>query len=588
MSEKVEITKSKLDDLADAIAQRADVSTCMTISGMQSAVSTMYNSGEYNEMRNGLLFKTYSDSINMPSASSVIPYMFYGFSKIQSISFPDAVSVGSYAFYGCKSLSDVNLDSAIEIGSYAFKECSKLSHISLGSATKIGSGAFEGLTKLTLSNSTISYAGDSAFYGCKSIGSEAFLHNGALKSFGNYAFANCSALTSIVVDGALQANGAFQYCESLESVSFGSTTMTREGETWTFYTSRIYSSTFQNCYNLSSLSLGVDSLGSDVKIRYVGEYAFYWCTRLDFGNLLGELRYAGDYAFESTGVASVDFASDLSYIGRRAFVGCSSLSRIGMSSHQYSVQIGQQAFDGCSAMTEASFPDCITDVGAYAFRSCFNLSSINLTGCKTIGSSAFFSCKKLEGEISIPLCSEIGGYAFGGCSKITAAYMPQITYLAPGTFSGCQLLSEVHFSNVSYVGRSAFTGCWGLKELSFPYGQPCSLYSWAFAYCTSMSRVILPSIYNIQSSTFTGCTNLMSVYLLYRSTSLVLLSSSNAFSETKIKSQGTIYVPSSMYSSYLTAPQWSYFASRFVSMTDTEIDEFLGIDVEVPAEGVSF
>ena len=578
MSEKVEITKSKLDVLANAIALRADVSTCMTISGMQSAVSTMYNSGEYNGIRDGLLFKTYSGSINMPSVSSVIPYMFYGFSNIQSISFPDAVSVGSYAFYGCKSLSDVNLDSATEIDNYAFKGCSKLSHISLGSATKIGSGAFEGLTKLTLSNSTISYAGERAFYGCKSIGSEAFLHNGALKSFGNYAFANCQSLTSIVVDGALLAEGAFQSCEYLKSASFGSTTRTQEGETWTVYTSRIYSSTFQDCYDLSSLSLGVDSLGSDVKIRHVGEFAFYGCHSLDFGNLLGELEHVGNYAFEGTGVSSVDFGSYLSYIGGRAFFGCASLSRIGMSSYLYSVQIGQQAFDRCTAMTEASFPDCIKEVDAYAFRSCYYLSSINLAGCKKIATSAFHSCMRLEGQISIPLCSEIGSQAFRGCSKITAAYMPGITYLTAGVFSGCQSLSEVYIPNVSFVSYAAFNGCSGLKELSFPYGQRCSLYSWAFAACTGFSRVVLPSIYNIQSMAFNACTNLTSVYLLYRSTSLVLLSSSNAFSGTKIKSQGTIYVPSSMYSSYLTAPQWSYFASRIVSMTNEEIDEFLNID----------
>ena len=78
----------------------------------------------------------------------------------------------------------------------------------------------------------------------------------------------------------------------------------------------------------------------------------------------------------------------------------------------------------------------------------------------------------------------------------------------------------------------------------------------------------------ISANAFLRCRSLLSLYLL--GTLVKPLANINAFASTPISNyttytggvNGSIYVPSSLYASYIAANNWSTYAARFVSMTD--------------------
>ena len=55
--------------------------------------------------------------------------------------------------------------------------------------------------------------------------------------------------------------------------------------------------------------------------------------------------------------------------------------------------------------------DRITEIKAYAFYFCTNLTSVSFPICTVIGSSAFYSCASLT-SISFPICTFVGESAF--------------------------------------------------------------------------------------------------------------------------------------------------------------------------------
>lgn len=144
--------------------------------------------------------------------------------------------------------------------------------------------------------------------------------------------------------------------------------------------------------------------------------------------------------------------------------------------------------------------------------------------------------------------SKIRDFAFYNCQLLQSVNLPNASHIGISAFYNCQLLQSVNLSNVSYIGSSAF------------------------AYCYSLQLVDLPMGNYIGGRAFYGCCNLLSLYL--GSTSVCSLYSSNAFASTPIAGYtastrgvyGSIYVPASLFESYKTAPIWSRFSSRFVSI----------------------
>lgn len=189
----------------------------------------------------------------------------------------------------------------------------------------------------------------------------------------------------------------------------------------------------------------------------------------------------------------------------------------------------------------------ISSIGSGAFAYCTVLATVSIPACTFISAYAFQQCASLQ-SANFSLCTQIGSHAFTGCVRLESADFPECSYIANNAFSSCTHLRTISFPVCSHINASTFASCWMLQTASFPS-------------CTS-----------IGSSAFTKCFSLVSLYLT--GSSVARLWASNAFSSTPIAGYttstggvyGSIFVPSSLYSTYKASTNWTYFSSRFVSV----------------------
>ena len=244
-------------------------------------------------------------------------------------------------------------------------------------------------------------------------------------------------------------------------------------------------------------------------------------------------------------------------IGNYAFYSCSSLTSV---SFPVCTSISSYAFAYCSNLTSVSFPAC-TSIGSYAFWNCVRLTSVSFPVCKSISGSAFGYCSNLT-NVTFPVCTSIGSSVFYDCSKLTSVSFPACTNIGNYAFYSCYSLTSVKFPACKNISGSAFAYCSGLTSVSFPVCT--SIGSSAFGYCSNLTSLSFPVCTSISSYAFRGCSKLTSIYL--GASTVCTLSNSNAFSLTSIWSnKGSIFVPASLFTSYKTASQWSYFSNRIFS-----------------------
>jgi hypothetical protein len=159
---------------------------------------------------------------------------------------------------------------------------------------------------------------------------------------------------------------------------------------------------------------------------------------------------------------------------------------------------------------------------------------------------AFQGCTALP-EVSFSVALSVGAYAFQSCTALSRVSMPVVKAIQSYTFYGCTALTEAVFPRAASVGSSAFFSC------------------------SALAMVSLPSAVSIYSCAFQRCVNLVSLYLM--GPVMCALAASSVFSSTPIGGYsdvagqfGTIYVPESLYSSYVRANGWYYLSSRIVSV----------------------
>ena len=143
-------------------------------------------------------------------------------------------TIGSYPFYGCSSLTSVTIpDSVTTIGDGAFRGCSSLQEFKSKFASEdcrcliidgvLNSFAPAGLTEYTIPDS-VTTIGNYAFAECSSLTSA--IIGDSVTTIGYDAFYNCSSLTSVTIGDSVTSIGyaAFYDCESLTSVYCKATT----------------------------------------------------------------------------------------------------------------------------------------------------------------------------------------------------------------------------------------------------------------------------------------------------------------------------------------------------------------------------
>ncbi len=203
------------------------------------------NSNAIIETETNTLVSGCRNTIIPNSVTSIGNYAFYYCRELTSVTISNSVtSIGNSAFSGCVGLTSLIIPNSVtSIGKEAFSYCEGLTSLTTGNSVEsFGTRAFydcSGLTLFTIPNSVTSIGG-SAFYGTgwynnqpdgilyldgwclgpKGLPTGELIINEGTKGIADFAFKNCSGLTSVTIGNSVTniGNGAFSGCSGINAI----------------------------------------------------------------------------------------------------------------------------------------------------------------------------------------------------------------------------------------------------------------------------------------------------------------------------------------------------------------------------------
>ncbi len=480
---------------------------------------------------------------------SIYKYAFYDNDKITSITIGLKTKVlGGYAFYDCSYLTEINFNAIamddLSSKNYVFYSAGKDRNgikVTIGkNVTKIPAYLFcpydySFLTKIT---------------------SVVFEKNSVCESIGNYAFYNCTSLTSVTIPNSVTSIGEYAFYSTLLTSIIIPNSVTSIG-----------SSAFEDCTSLTSITIP-DSVTS------IGDRAFYdceslkevhisdiasWCNisftdrgsnPLCYGANLyinGEcvielvipntVTYIKEYAFYGSSLKSVTIPSSVTTIGSGVFNNCKLLVNINVNKDN----LGFKTIDGnlyskdgkiliqyAIGKTATSFNmlESVVRVADYAFEGCSSLKEIHISNIEdwcnirfgyvsnplSNGANLYINGKLIK-ELTIPnTVTEIKDFAFYGASFTSITIPDSVTSIAGHAFGNCTSLTSITIpDSVTSIGEYAFSYCSALTSIKIPEGVTLIRRD-TFSSCTSLTSITIPnSVTLIGDYAFFYCTSLTSV-----------------------------------------------------------------------------
>ncbi len=252
--------------------------------------------------------------------------------------------------------------------------------------------------------------------------------SGGVTSIGDYAFAECTRLTSVTFGDGSQltsiGNGAFAYCKKLTSVTIPGTVKS------------IGTDAFHGCTDLTSVTIPDNS-----QLTSIGEDAFHSCMNLTSVTIPEKVTSIGAAAFAFSGLESVTIPEKVTSIGQRAFESCSRLTGLVVNENNpnYSSRDGVLfskdgktliQFPGGKSGEDGLYviPGSVKTIGKNAFHNCDALKTVIIpSGVETILSDAFWACDALE-TVTIPeTVTSIGASAFSYCGSLSSVTINRTT-----------------------------------------------------------------------------------------------------------------------------------------------------------------
>lgn len=460
--------------------------------------------------------------------------------------------IPDYAFRNCYNLNKINIPYNIySIGSGTFENCSGLNQIIIPNIKKINSNAFKNCSNLT----GVYFLSDAP----TEIGENIFINsNPNLKI---YRYSNTSGWSGTF--GGIQVqtiyaqednlkytfdSGNFTYSVNDGSFASGFINIPErydDGVNGNFPVSGINANAFQNCVNLSGITIGnwitkipnyaFDSCVNLIEVNLhsslnsIGDYAFRNCVNLTNINIPSGTRSLGKAVFRNcyslTGINFIKESCSITGISSYLFDACISLNSIDVSNMKY---ISSYAFNDCSGLNNIIFGNSngcsfkMETIGSYAFNNCINLSGIELPdSTKFIEDRAFNNCSSLINPKLGTGISTIGAFVFNGCSNLTGIDIPDNTIsIYKAAFKNCTNLQGVNLQWSTdrvnrTLGESLFYNCSSLKEFTLPYSSTGSSIPNNFFYnCFSLETVKnLTKLVSIGDFAFNNCFSLTGLYI---------------------------------------------------------------------------
>ena len=479
--------------------------------------STTYNGTTYSVTSIGdgaFLDCSGLTSVDIPNSVTYIGYgAFSDCSGLTSVTIPNSItSIGNSAFYGCSGLTSVTIPNSVTyIGISAFERCSGLTSVTIpNSVTSIGYGAFascSGLTSVTVDknngtydsrnncNAIIETSTNKLIVGCKNT----TIPN-SVTSIGEFAFSDCSGLTSVAIPNSVTSIGdyAFSSCSGLTSVTIGNS-VTSIGD-YAFF----------GCTGLHSLTIGTG-------VSSIGQYAIGYYYNYGYGNRKKTVEKV-IWLPNTPPTGYRDVNSIVSYVANDLYTGMSceykyiykylsSLFEVGgiryvpvspsertcdaidctYSSEHTDISLCKTvSYKGVSMTLKDIKPyTCYNNthitkvivnydgnIGDYAFHDCplktvYIGGNISYSTSSDKGYSPFYRNTSLEKVIITDKETEITANEFYGCTGLKYISMGDgIEKIGDWAFSGCSSLDFFHVgSNVKTIGKEAFSDCTAMTKL---------------------------------------------------------------------------------------------------------------------------
>lgn len=138
----------------------------------------------------------------------------------------------------------------------------------------------------------------------------------------------------------------------------------------------------------------------------------------------------------------------------------------------------------------------VTAIGASAFSSCNNLTSVIIPNTVTfIGECAFFRCEKLSEVILPDKLKYINSWLFYFCHSLLDIYIPPtVEIIRDWAFCNCRSIKNIVIpSSVESIGEYAFATCVSLETINIPPSVGIIERN-AFSNCNQLRKVTVNSL----------------------------------------------------------------------------------------------
>jgi len=317
------------------------------------------------------------------------------------------------------------------------------------------------LTSVTLPNSVkvIEFA---AFFGCKGLSSIRIPPN--VTSIGPTAFGSCINLTSVNIPSSVtsMADNAFNDCDNLTSFTVDENNTLLKSVDGVLFDANL--STLQKCPPAKTGSYTIPSGVTAIK-----KGAFSCCKKLTSVTIPSSVTKIGNYAFEyCENLKSVNIPSSITSIEYETFFGCKSLTSVNIPSSVTS--IGRRAFENCKSLKSIN-----VDKNNQNYKSIdgvlFSYNGTILIACPggkegnysvpynvaTISDFAFYGCSLLTSVDISSTVTQIGNYAFSSCYNLTSMTFHELTAPQCGTnsfSSGVNVYGPIDYNSTEFCGKT--------------------------------------------------------------------------------------------------------------------------------------
>ncbi len=241
--------------------------------------------------------------------------------NLEQVSFADnsnLKNIEKNSFYGCTGLSEIEVPDSVEkVDDYAFAYCTNLTGTFVLPTNLItfGENVFlsTGISNISIDSTNLNFTvSDSTLYNKTqtiiylSYASGAYIVPNSVSTINNYAFCNNKNILSVNLNNVIEiGNYAFLNCENLNTISGGNNLSKAN--------IKDFSATEWE-QNNDYIIIG------SVLLKYNSENITYEVPK--------NIKYIGEYAFESNSLSTVYINSNVETIANYAFINCPSLINI--------------------------------------------------------------------------------------------------------------------------------------------------------------------------------------------------------------------------------------------------------------------